>query len=58
MKRFAAYIPAQPVLAYRGKDPVTGEWEGAFLLPRSANRYRWIVERLGNSVSLFSGPAL
>jgi SAM-dependent methyltransferase len=57
-KRFAAYIPDQPVLAYRGQDPVTGEWEGAFLLPRSAVRHRWIVERLGSSVRLFSGPGL
>ena len=56
--RFAAYIPDQPVLAYRGQDPVTGEWEGAFLLPRSAKRHRWIVEKLGGSVSLFSGPSL
>ena len=58
VKRFAAYIPDQAVLAYRGEDPVTGEWEGAFLLPRSAARYRWIVEKLGTSVSLFSGPEL
>ena len=57
-KRFAAYVPDQPVLAYRGQDPVTGEWEGAFLLPRSAERHRWIVEKLGGSVSLFSGPGL
>ncbi|MEP9388237.1 methyltransferase domain-containing protein [Mesorhizobium sp. KR9-304] len=55
-KRFAAYIPDQVVLAYRGQDPVTGEWEGAFLLPLSAERHRWIVEKLGGSVSLFSGP--
>ena len=54
--RFAAYIPDQPVLAYRGQDPVTGEWEGAFLLPRSTARRRWIVERLGSAVSAFSGP--
>ena len=56
--RFASYIPDQPVLAYRGQDPVTGEWEGAFLLPRSAKRHSWIVERLGSAVSLFSGPRL
>ncbi len=58
VKRFETYIPDVRVLAYRGQDPVTGEWEGAFLLPRSASRYRWIVERLGRSVSHFSGPAL
>jgi hypothetical protein len=46
------------VLAYRGQDPVTGEWEGAFLLPRSAARHRWIAERLGGAVTLFSGPPL
>ncbi|MEW9808015.1 methyltransferase domain-containing protein [Mesorhizobium sp. ZMM04-5] len=57
VKRFAAYIPDQPVLAYRGEDPVTSESEGAFLLPRSAGRHRWIVERLGASVSLFAGPS-
>jgi hypothetical protein len=37
---------------------VTGEWEGAFLLPRSAARHRWVVEKLGGSANLFSGPAL
>lgn len=56
VRRFETYIPVTPVLAYRGQDPVTGEWEGAFLLPRSAGRYRWIIERLGRSVSHFSGP--
>ena len=56
--RFERYIPLQPVLAYRGSDPVTGEATGAFLLPRSAECYRWIVGRLGNQVELFSGPSL
>ena len=56
VERFSAYIPWQPVLAYRGEDPVTGEWEGAFLLPKSAACYRWVVDRLGASVRLFSGP--
>jgi SAM-dependent methyltransferase len=55
-QRFARYIPAQPVLAYRGQDPVTGEWTGAFLLPRSVERYHWILKRLGHAVELFSGP--
>ena len=54
-ERFARYIPGQPVLAYRGEDPVTGEWEGAFLLPRSPARHDWIVERLGDAVGLFAG---
>ncbi|WP_210210777.1 methyltransferase domain-containing protein [Mesorhizobium sp. YM1C-6-2] len=58
VERFAAYIPDQPVLAYRGQDPITGEREGAFLLPRSAARHRWILDRLDGSVSLFSGPGL
>ncbi|WP_207544030.1 class I SAM-dependent methyltransferase [Sinorhizobium alkalisoli] len=56
--RFARYIPRQPVLAYRGTDPVTAEATGAFLLPRSAEPYRWIVDRLGKDVELFSGPSL
>jgi len=56
VERFSVYIPHQPVLAYRGQDPVTGEWEGAFLLPRSEKRHRWIVERLGSAASLFAGP--
>ncbi len=54
--RFKAYLPHQPVLAYRGEDPVTGEWEGAFLLPKSPARHRWVVERLGKAVTLFAGP--
>ena len=57
-ERFERYIPTQPVLAYYGEDPATGEWEGAFLLPRSAERHRWIVSRLGEAVTLFSGPSL
>jgi SAM-dependent methyltransferase len=58
VQRFKAYIPLQPVLAYRGQDPATGEWEGVFLLPRSSARHRWIVSRLGSAVELFSGPPL
>lgn len=58
VQRFKAYIPLQPVLAYRGLDPVTGEWEGVFLLPRSTGRHRWIVSCLGSAVELFSGPPL
>lgn len=55
-ERFARYIPGQIVLAYHGEDPVTGEREGAFLLPRSPQRRQWIEQRLGGSVSPFSGP--
>jgi SAM-dependent methyltransferase len=54
--RFAAYMPAQPVVAYLGDDPVTGERDGAFLLPRSPLRLRWILSRLGADAWIFSGP--
>jgi SAM-dependent methyltransferase len=56
--RFKVYIPRQPVLLFRGQDPVSGERDGAFLLPRSAERQRWIVSRLGSAVELFCGPPL
>ena len=56
VERFGSYIPFQPVLAYHGQDPVTGERNGTFLLPKSAQSYRWIVHRLGDSVELYSGP--
>jgi len=56
VERFRSYIPDQPVIAYRGQDPVSEEWEGAFLLPKSPERYRWIMQRLGSSATLFSGP--
>jgi SAM-dependent methyltransferase len=49
-ERFGRHIPGQPVLAYFGQDPVTGEWADAFLLPRSTARYRWVLQRLGESV--------
>jgi len=58
VERFGRYIPNQPVLAYHGEDPVTGEREGAFLLPKSKGRYRWIKGQLGDAVSLFAGPAI
>lgn len=58
VERFGRYIPDQPVLAYHGEDPVTGEREGAFLLPKSAERYRWFEQQLGDAVSLFSGRPL
>ena len=56
VERFARYIPDQPVIAYRGEDPVTGEREGAFLLPKSPSRERWVFERLGSSAWRFAGP--
>jgi SAM-dependent methyltransferase len=56
VERFAAYIPAQWVLAYMGEDPVTGEREGAFLLPRSEARLRWALDRLESRAWIFSGP--
>jgi len=56
VERFARYIPDRPVIAYRGDDPVTGESEGAFLLPKSACRERWVFERLGSSAWCFAGP--
>lgn len=54
--RFERYVPDQPVLAYRGTDPVTGVSTGAFLLPKSTECYCWIRDRLGADVELFSGP--
>jgi SAM-dependent methyltransferase len=55
--RFARYLPEQTVLAYMGEDPVTGEREGCFLLPKSARRRRWILERLGAAATPFREPA-
>jgi SAM-dependent methyltransferase len=54
--RFERYAPRQPVIAYVGEDPVTGERDGCFLLPRSAARRRWLVDRLGAAARLFCGP--
>ena len=34
-KRFSLYLPDQPVISYMGEDPVTGERDGCFLLPKS-----------------------
>ena len=49
-ERFASYIPDQPVLAYLGEDPVTGEWADAFLLPKSPEGHKRLVERLCTSL--------
>lgn len=56
-ERLTRYLPDQPVLSYMGDDPVTGERDGAFLLPKSPARRRWIEARLGGDVTLYSGPA-
>ena len=54
-KRFRTYIPEQPVLAFMGADPVTGEREGCFLLPRSPAIRDAIERRLAGDVWLFTG---
>jgi SAM-dependent methyltransferase len=55
-ERFSRYLPDQPVLSYMGEDPVTGERDGCFLLPKSAERRAWIEARLAPDCRLFSGP--
>ncbi len=55
-ERFARYLPDQPVIAYMGEDPVTGERDGCFLLPKSAAGRQRIEARLGADSRLFSGP--
>jgi len=55
--RFEAYLPNQPVIAYMGEDPVTGERDGCFLLPKSAVWRRRIEARLTSQSRLFSGPS-
>jgi SAM-dependent methyltransferase len=57
VERFARYVPEQPVIAYLGEDPVTGEREGCFLLPKSPGRQSWILRRLGPAAWPFCGPA-
>lgn len=57
VERFNRYLPDQPVIAYIGEDPVSGERDGCFLLPKSAARQAWIMARLGESARLFAGPA-
>jgi hypothetical protein len=56
-ERLMRYLPHQPVLSYMGEDPVTGERDGCFLLPKSPARKRWIEARLGPDARRFSGPA-
>ena len=56
-ERFSRYLPDQPVLSYMGEDPVTGERDGCFLLPKSAARKAWIEARLAPDCRLFCGPS-
>jgi hypothetical protein len=56
-KRFASYLPRQPVYAYLGEDPVSGERDGCFLLPKSGLWERKIEARLGADSWLFAGPS-
>ena len=55
-ERFGHYLPDQPVISYVGKDPVTGERDGCFLLPKSAATRHRIEARLTPDCRLFSGP--
>jgi hypothetical protein len=56
-ERFLRYLPDQPVIAYMGEDPVTGERDGCFLLPKSAARKEWIEARLVPDCWLFAGAS-
>ncbi len=56
-ERFARYLPRQPVFAYLGEDPVTGERDGCFLLPKSALWRGRVEARLGADSWLFAGPS-
>jgi SAM-dependent methyltransferase len=57
VERFLRYVPQQRVYAYVGEDPVTGERDGCFLLPKSSAWRRRIARRLGRDSWLFAGPA-
>jgi SAM-dependent methyltransferase len=56
IERFERYIPDQPVFAYFGADPVTGERDGGFLLPKSMEWRARIEARLAPDSWLFAGP--
>ena len=56
-ERFSRYLPDQPVIAYMGEDPVTGERDGCFLLPKSAAVRRRIEARLAPDCLAFLRPA-
>jgi len=55
-ERFSRYAPWQPVIAYVGEDPVTGERDGCFLLPKSAGWRLRIEGCLDGDAQHFSGP--
>ena len=55
-ERFSRYLPSQQVIAYMGEDPVTGERDGCFLLPKSKEKAAWIEARLEPDSWLFSEP--
>jgi SAM-dependent methyltransferase len=55
-ERFRRYIPKQPVYAFLGEDPVTGERDGCFLLPKSAPWRQRIEAQLAPDSRLFAGP--
>jgi SAM-dependent methyltransferase len=57
VERFARYLPEQPVYAYVGDDPVTGERDGCFLLPKSAAWEERLLARLATDSRLFAGPS-
>jgi hypothetical protein len=54
-ERFERYLPGQTVFAHVGEDPVTGERDGCFLLPRSAVWRERIATRLGADATVFCG---
>jgi SAM-dependent methyltransferase len=55
--RFARTLPSQPVYSYFGEDPVTGERDGCFLLPKSGLWRGRLSARLGADSRLFAGPS-
>lgn len=54
-ERFSRYEPEQCVYAYTGEDPVTGERDGCFLLPKSGAWRHRIEAQLGADSRLFAG---
>ncbi len=56
-ERFASYLPEQPVYSYVGDDPVTGERDGCFLLPKSRLWQARLSARTRAESRLFAGPS-
>jgi hypothetical protein len=54
--RFARWLPGQTVFSYVGEDPVTGERDGCFLLPKSPLWQERIAARLAPEAAVFAGP--